>query len=534
MTEERVVTPYAKGDLVDQRYRVEDLMPQGGMGRVYEVFDTDLERRVALKMLLVDNGENRKRFMAEARAAAGVTSSHVISVFDVRRCTDVGREEIPYFTMHLLQGEPLSVRLKQGPITRETALQWALQVARGLAAAHAKGVTHRDLKPANIFVTHKGEVILLDFGLAKVRPEFRSSDATQSFLTQQGTVLGTIAYMSPEQAAGREVDHRSDIFSFGAVLYELVTGQQAFRGSNTMETLSAVLEAAPERPSSVSVSISPELDKLILRCLAKDLHRRFQSASEIESEVSVLIEEASRRASAPVGGSQQMVYIEDEVESVGREFAKGGAGIMYWFNVPLGSVCFDRGFGEHLQPALQNDDIRELRFILDDDTFIKRLWAKAVLPAIARWAKLSETPDGETDGVLQLEKKKVQWLYDERVGRATPCKLFVGRRIDTETQAQIYLATHHIDPPKEATEATGKQETQRAPVASKWWLRRFFEGSKEGLEAVGVANRPARGATGKQETQRPAAILWVHPRTYPDLMRVLVAEIVRRREADWR
>ena len=231
----------------------------GGMGEVYRATDTRLSRMVAIKVL---NGAHSERFEQEARAIAALNHPHICTLHDV------GPD---YLVMEYIDGEALS-----GPLAVEEALRLALQIAAALEAAHAKGITHRDLKPANILVTKEG-VKLLDFGLAKLS-EIKDASTTQTLgtHTMAGTILGTAAYMSPEQAEGKPADARSDVFSFGAVLYEMLSGRRAFEGESAISTMAAVLHKEPRR-----LDAPPALERVVMRCLEKQAARRFQSVAEL-------------------------------------------------------------------------------------------------------------------------------------------------------------------------------------------------------------------------------------------------------------
>src|SRR5271170_7188655 len=235
-------------------YEILAAIGAGGMGEVYRATDTRLNRMVAIKVL---NGPHSERFEQEARAIAALNHPHICTLHDV------GPD---YLVMEYVEGTALS-----GPLPVEEALRLALQIAAALEAAHAKGITHRDLKPANILVTREG-VKLLDFGLAKVA-EAKEASITQ---TLAGTILGTAAYMSPEQAEGKPADARSDVFSFGAVLYEMLSGRRAFEGESAISTMAAVLREEPRR-----LETPPALERVVMRCLEKQSARRFQSMAEL-------------------------------------------------------------------------------------------------------------------------------------------------------------------------------------------------------------------------------------------------------------
>src|SRR3984885_1632177 len=224
-------------------YDIQSLLGAGGMGEVYRAHDSRLNRTVAIKVLPASFSADRdrlQRFAQEARAAAALNHPNILSIFDIG-----DQEGAPYVVSELLEGETLRDRLKTGLLSSRKAIDYALQVARGLAAAHEKGIVHRDLKPENLFLTKDGRVKILDFGLAKLTQAesgVHTSMATASHGTEAGIVLGTAGYMSPEQVRGQALDARSDIFSFGAILYEMLSGKRAFHGDTPADTMSSILK----------------------------------------------------------------------------------------------------------------------------------------------------------------------------------------------------------------------------------------------------------------------------------------------------
>ena len=228
-------------------YEILSPLGAGGMGEVYRARDNKLDRDVAIKVLpqsVAADPDTLARFEREAKAVAALSHPNILSIFDFG-----SQEGISYAVMELLEGEALRGKLDAGPITQKQAVDYALQVARGLAAAHEKGIVQRDLKPENLFVSRDGHVKILDFGLAKrveaVAPGKETSAPTGSGHTEPGTVMGTAGYMSPEQVKGLAVDHRSDIFSFGTILYELLSGKKAFKRDTSAETMAAILRDEP-------------------------------------------------------------------------------------------------------------------------------------------------------------------------------------------------------------------------------------------------------------------------------------------------
>jgi eukaryotic-like serine/threonine-protein kinase len=265
------------------RYEIRSKLGEGGMGEVYRARDEKLNRDVAIKVLpatLSQDGDRLRRFEQEAQAAGALNHPNILAVHDVGT-----HDGSPYIVSELLEGEELREQLNDGSIPQRKALDYAQQIAQGLAAAHERGITHRDLKPENLFITTDGRVKILDFGLAKLRPlrnESVSSEIdTRRQITDPGTVMGTVGYMSPEQVRGHEADHRSDIFSFGSILYEMLAGQRAFRRDTMAETMTAILKEDPPELSETNAKISLPLEKIVRRCLEKKPERRFHSAHDL-------------------------------------------------------------------------------------------------------------------------------------------------------------------------------------------------------------------------------------------------------------
>jgi serine/threonine protein kinase/Tol biopolymer transport system component len=265
------------------RYEIRAKIGEGGMGEVHRAFDAKLNREVAIKVLPAAFSEQKdrlSRFEQEAQAAGGLNHPNILAIYDV----DV-HEGAPFVVSELLAGDSLRERLRHGALTSRQAIDIALQIARGLAAAHDKGIVHRDLKPENIFLTNDERVKILDFGLAKLTAPVDDSQPqtdvpTRRQHTDPGTILGTVGYMSPEQARGEQVDQRSDIFSLGAVLYEMLTGKRAFVRPSAVETLNAIIKEEPAEFTNGS-NISPGLQSTVRHCLEKKRERRFQSANDV-------------------------------------------------------------------------------------------------------------------------------------------------------------------------------------------------------------------------------------------------------------
>jgi Tol biopolymer transport system component len=261
----------------------------GGMGEVYRAKDPRLGREVAIKVLpasFSQDADRLHRFEQEARAAGILNHPNITAVHDIGSANGS-----PYIVTELLEGETLRARLLTGAIPVRKAIDYAIQVAKGLAAAHEKGIVHRDLKPENLFLTRDGRVKILDFGLAKLKPETVESGQTDLQTmsgTQPGVVLGTMGYMSPEQVRGRSADRRSDLFSFGAILYEMLAGQKAFRGDTAADTITAILTKEPPDLSQTNKEVHPGIDRIVRHCLEKNPEERFESARDIAFDLEAL------------------------------------------------------------------------------------------------------------------------------------------------------------------------------------------------------------------------------------------------------
>src|SRR6202140_1510444 len=270
-------------------YEIQSPLGAGGMGEVCRPRDTRLGRDVAIKVLpeaLVKDADRLRRFEQEARTIAALNHPNILGIHDIGT-----HEGAPFLVSELLDGETLRQKIDAGSLPVKRAIEYGLGIAQGLAAAHDKGIVHRDLKPENVFVTRDGRVKVLDFGLAKlVRPE--ESHETAVTLTSPaslpGMVMGTVGYMSPEQVRGDPIDPRSDIFSFGAVLYEMLTGKRAFKRETSAETMAAILREEAPALNDTGWQGPLELQRILVRCLEKNVERRFQSASDLAFAVESL------------------------------------------------------------------------------------------------------------------------------------------------------------------------------------------------------------------------------------------------------
>jgi Tol biopolymer transport system component len=317
-------------------YKVLSLLGAGGMGEVYQARDTRLDRIVAIKVLpahLSDRAELRERFEREARVVASLNHPHICTLHDIGQ-----QDGIDYLVMEYLEGETLAQRLLKGPLPIERILQYAIEIADALDKAHRKGVTHRDLKPGNIMLTKSGSK-LLDFGLAKLRQDAapatpRSQLPTaKDAITAEGTILGTLQYMAPEQLEGKEADTRTDIFAFGAVVYEMATGKKAFEGKSQASVIARILDSDPPPISSLQPMTPPQLDRVVRKCLAKEPEERWQAASDVCDELKWIAESGAQATSlpaAPVKGLRALIRRPPFVGLVALLLGLAIAGVATW------------------------------------------------------------------------------------------------------------------------------------------------------------------------------------------------------------
>ena len=324
----------APGAILGQ-YEILSPLGAGGMGEVYRARDTRLDREVAIKVLpefLTSDPDRLLRFEHEARAAAALNHPNILAVYQMAT-----HESVPYMVSELLEGETLRERLDRGPLPLRKAIDYGVQVAHGLAAAHEKSIIHRDLKPENLFISKDGRAKILDFGLAKiVQPQEAASDLdpTAMMHTDPGLVGGTVGYMSPEQVRRQAIDHRSDIFALGAILHEMVTGKRTFRKLTSADTISAILNEEPPSITRVAPHTPPALQRIVQRCLEKNREQRFQSASDLAFALEALSDSA---ITSPVAVRDQNSKKPNRVRAAmaGVAVALGALVPAYWWMQPL-------------------------------------------------------------------------------------------------------------------------------------------------------------------------------------------------------
>ncbi len=344
-------------------YEVVSRIGAGGMGEVWRAKDAKIGRDAAIKVLpasLVTDPDRLLRFEQEARAAGTLNHPNLVTIYELGT-----HDGAPYIAMELLEGETLRDKLDRGPIPARKSIEYAVQIANGLAAAHEKGIVHRDLKPENIFAMPDGRIKILDFGLAKLMaPADVQDDQTAKRGTAPGTVMGTAGYMSPEQVRAIDVDHRSDIFSFGAILYEMLSGHRAFRRDSSVETMNAILKEDPPDLSASGAHVSPAVDRIIRRCLEKSAGERFQNARDLAFALEGLS-----------GTSTQTAMSSDSPKSSRRPLWLAAAAVAA---LALLAALFFAGRFSKLDPSqptmrqltFGNGTVRSARFAPDGQTIV--------------------------------------------------------------------------------------------------------------------------------------------------------------------
>ncbi|MDW7761945.1 MAG: protein kinase [Acidobacteriota bacterium] len=311
-------SPISKGALIAGKYRIIEEVGAGGMGVVYKAEDLKLKRSVALKFLpphLLDSPELKERFLVEAQAAAALSHPNICVIHEVGES-----EDRPYIAMEYVEGETLRDRVRKGPLKTEEAVDIILQVTEGLGEAHGKGIVHRDIKGANIMVTPTGRAKVMDFGLAKLRGG--------TSLTRTQTTLGTIAYMSPEQARGDKLDQRTDIWSLGIVLYELLSGKLPFQGDHDQTVIYSIIHKEPESLVKIRPALTPELDHVVGQALSKKVFERYQTMEELREDLAAIVEglkplKAKARPSEPEKSIAVLPFINDSPDQENTYFING-------------------------------------------------------------------------------------------------------------------------------------------------------------------------------------------------------------------
>ena len=386
-------------------YRVLEKLGGGGMGVVHKALDTHLDRHVALKLLppeLTRDDDARERFVLEAKAASALDHQNICTIYDIDETPD-GQM---FIAMGYYEGETLKKRIARGPLPIEEALDIATQVAQGLSKAHASGIVHRDIKPANVIVTTDGLVKIVDFGIAKL--------LGVTGPTQTGGTVGTVSYMSPEQLAGKDADQRADIWSLGAVLYEMLTGQQPFTGENEWAVVGAISGRAPAQPRSLRLEISAEVEKLVLRALEKQRRGRYQSAEEFLAATNACREEFARAvgSGATTHAGASLLTSRTVVPAVLVVILLAAFGIFWSAGDPDVTWAREEAIPEIIRLIDQDSFMpavelaKQVEAILPDDPDLAELW-----PLMTIERGIQTEPEGVSVSYRSPDGSDDDWVY---------------------------------------------------------------------------------------------------------------------------
>lgn len=480
-------------------YTIEALLGEGGMGRVFRAYDTRLRRTVAVKVLPQDqmaSAERKRRFLREARAASALNHPNIMALYDIG-----AQGETDYLVMEHVVGRPLDKMIPAEGFGLAETIGYAVQIAGALGAAHAAGIVHRDVKPANLMVTFDGQVKVLDFGLAKLPETSPSPDGEtrtqQSALTAMGSVMGSVSYMSPEQAAGRPLDHRTDIFSLGVVLYEMAAGRRPFHGKSQVETMHAIIYEQPP-----PLGQKPELEQIVARALAKDPQERYQNVGELAAELQRLqTSKPSYSATAVPGRSNgQNVLLAGAAVALAAACAGG-----FWMWREQASIAREKD--KHRVEMLADSGAMMEAYLLaqrlddrkPDDADMGRVWDR-----VGKMTPVRSDPPGADIYIRDYLKPASEWIH---LGR-TPLKprlpyLFLSMRVakDGYTDVERALGTMpEVDVKLTATDSTpldmvlvsGKGAMGQTVALDDFWLDRHETSNaeyKKFIDAGGYRNR---------------------------------------------
>jgi non-specific serine/threonine protein kinase len=431
-------------------YKILEKIGEGGMGAVYAAQDASLNRKVALKVLppeMANDPERLRRFEREAQAVAALNHPNIVTIYSVEDA-----EGSRFITMELVEGEGLDRMIQPGGMELERLFSIAIALTDALNAAHARGITHRDLKPANIVVTTEGRVKILDFGLAKLAVETfgaGAGDAASQTLTQEGVVVGTMPYMSPEQVQGRSVDHRTDVFALGVILYEMATGHRPFRGDTPADLISSILRDSPQPVSELNVEIPSHLGRVLKRCLEKSPDRRYQTALDIRNELEELQKESSLEEEPAIPSMAVLPFADLSAEKDQDYFCEGIAEEIINLLVKVDNLrVASRTSAFQIKDTIS--DIREIGEKLGVDTILggsvrksgKRLRITAQLINVADGYHIwSERYDRELEDVFEIQDEIAQSIVEALQVELSPTDragMQKKKRAETDVQAYDY------------------------------------------------------------------------------------------------
>ena len=502
----------AVGSILGGRYTIIEELGKGGMGQVYIAEDQRLKRRIAVKVMpfsKTHSNESRKRFEREAKAVAALSHPNIMAIHDF------GDERgAPFAVMELLDGITLREFLKENALPPSTVLDYAKQIASGVAYAHERGIIHRDLKPENIMITKEGRIKILDFGLAKTRfmEEGAQEEAvTISQTTEPGMIMGTLGYMSPEQVRGKDIDHRSDLFSYGAILYEMISGRRAFHGDSPADTMSAVLKDDPPKLVGRIQNLNPALESIIMRCLEKRREDRFQSARDV-----IFALEAISTGDGELTPAKPSVVIDDQKRQTETLSTSETAGsfLKSWFSSPMRTILTVAvplvlavalfilmkptallGFGERDWVLLANFQNQE------DQAELGKALSLALKVGLEESKYVNVVSKSRINSILGLMQKPADTLVDEDIGREICLRAQIKGLIIPELNKvgdEYLLSLSLIAPTSGDSVASFAERAENAEGlldSLDTIIQNLRQGLGESLESIQLLGRPLAAVT---------------------------------------